>query len=100
MKRHRCYLMESDQEALRLDIKTDAEIVAEQAVWAGIKSGMRIADLGCGAGKTTFHLNKLVFHFFSGDIKYTHNTYHVAHNNHIHKDNFSCLFLYFDSLFA
>ena len=52
--------MESDGEALRLDIKTDSALVEKQALWAGIKPGMRVADLGCGAGKTTFHLNRLV----------------------------------------
>ena len=60
MKHDRGYLMESDEEALRLDIKTDAALVEKQALWAGIKPGMRVADLGCGAGKTTFHLNRLV----------------------------------------
>ena len=53
------YLMEGDQEALRLDVKTDAKTVEAQALWAGIQPGMRVADLGCGAGKTTFHLNRL-----------------------------------------
>ncbi len=60
MKHDRGYLMESEDEALRLDIKTDAALVENQALWAGIKPGMRVADLGCGAGKTTFHLNRLV----------------------------------------
>lgn len=56
----RSYLMESDEESVRLDLKTDPEVVKKQALWAGIKPGMRVADLGCGAGKTTFHLNELV----------------------------------------
>ena len=60
MKNHRKYLMEDEQEAVRLDLKTDAATVEKQALWAGIKPGMRVADLGCGAGKTTFHLNRLV----------------------------------------
>ena len=54
------YLMESDEESFRLDLKTDTGAVEKQALWAGIEPGMRIADLGCGAGKTTFVLNKLV----------------------------------------
>ena len=57
---HCGYLMESDEETLRLDMKTDAKVVENQAVWAGIKPGMRVADLGFGSGKTTFYLHKLV----------------------------------------
>ena len=60
MKHNRGYLMEGDQEAVRLDVKTDATVVEKQALWAGIETGMRVADLGCGAGKTTYHLNRLV----------------------------------------
>lgn len=52
--------MENDEESLRLDIKTDSKTVENQARWAGIKQGMRIADIGCGAGKTTAILYDLV----------------------------------------
>jgi len=57
---HSGYLMENSEETLRLDLKTDAKIVENQALWAGIKPGMRVADLGYGSGKTTFYLHKLV----------------------------------------
>jgi len=60
MKNDQEYLMEDDQEAVRLDRKTDPATVEKQALWAGLIPGMRVADLGCGAGKTTFHLNRLV----------------------------------------
>ncbi|MDH3358150.1 MAG: class I SAM-dependent methyltransferase [Desulfobacteraceae bacterium] len=50
------YLMESDVEALRLELKTDSSIVKKQAKWAGIQSGMAIADIGCGPGITTLAL--------------------------------------------
>jgi ubiquinone/menaquinone biosynthesis C-methylase UbiE len=54
------YLMENNEETLRLDLKTDGKKVENQALWAGIKPGMRVADLGFGSGKTTFYLHKLV----------------------------------------
>lgn len=54
------YIMESQDESLRLELKVDPEILIEEASWAGIKPGMRVADLGCGPGKTTYHLNKFV----------------------------------------
>jgi ubiquinone/menaquinone biosynthesis C-methylase UbiE len=52
--------MESPDEVIRLDLKCDPEILKKQVIWAGIKPGMRVADLGCGPGKTTFFLNELV----------------------------------------
>src|SRR3989304_6354742 len=52
--------MDSDEEALRLDMKTDDKVVEKQALWAGIKPGMHVADICCGSGKTTFILHKLV----------------------------------------
>ena len=56
----RSYIMESEEESIRLDLKTDPKTIKKQAIWAGLKPGMRVADLGCGPGKTTFFLNKLV----------------------------------------
>ena len=51
--------MESEDESLRLDLKTDPEVIKRQAKWAGLKPGMRVADLGCGPGKTSYYLNEL-----------------------------------------
>jgi SAM-dependent methyltransferase len=52
--------MESEDESLRLDLKTDPEAIKRQAQWAGLEPGMRVADLGCGPGKTSYYLNELV----------------------------------------
>lgn len=54
------YLMESDDEARRLDLKTDPDAVKRQACWAGVRPGLRVADLGCGSGLTSFLLNEMV----------------------------------------
>lgn len=54
------YIMESEDEAIRLDIKTDADAVRRQAAWCGVQSGMRILDAGCGAGITTAILGEMV----------------------------------------
>ncbi|MCD4688518.1 MAG: class I SAM-dependent methyltransferase [Desulfuromonadaceae bacterium] len=53
------YIMEHADEALRLDMKTGREAVEKQAGWAGLMPGMRVADIGCGSGKTTSMLNEL-----------------------------------------
>lgn len=54
------YLMENEEEAFRLDIKTNSKVVEQQALWAGIKPGMHVADMCCGSGKVTSILHKLV----------------------------------------
>ncbi|MBT1073198.1 class I SAM-dependent methyltransferase [Geobacter chapellei] len=56
----RSYIMEHEEEAQRLDLKTDRASVNRQALWAGIRPGMRVADIGCGSGKTTHYLHQLV----------------------------------------
>ncbi len=56
---HPTYLMENEDEALRLDMKTDDLATESQARWAGLKPGMRVADIGCGHGKTTCVLNRI-----------------------------------------
>lgn len=53
------YLMESEEEALRLDLKTDTSVVQKQSLWAGLRPGMRVADVCCGSGKTTAILHRL-----------------------------------------
>lgn len=52
--------MDNEEEALRLDLKTDPDIVKKQALWADLKPDMRVADLGCGAGVTTYSLRELL----------------------------------------
>lgn len=54
------YLMENEDEYLRLEIKTDPDVVKRQAAWAGIGPGMRVLDVGCGSGITTAALADLV----------------------------------------
>ena len=53
------YFMESEDEAIRLDVKTDPDAVRRQAAWCGVQPGMRILDAGCGAGITTAILGEM-----------------------------------------
>jgi ubiquinone/menaquinone biosynthesis C-methylase UbiE len=54
------YLMENLEEALRLEIKTDPEVVRRQAHWCGVAPGFRVLDAGCGPGKITSILHGMV----------------------------------------
>ena len=47
------YIMEHCEEGERLVRKTRKERVQAQACWAGLQPGMRVLDVGCGAGLTT-----------------------------------------------
>ena len=59
MQAERKYLMEHAEESKRLDMKTDNDVTAQQARWAGLEPGMRVIDIGCGPGKTTSTLARL-----------------------------------------
>ncbi len=54
------YLMESEEENIRLEIKTDPKALRKQALWCGVKPGMRILDAGCGPGITTSLLYDMI----------------------------------------
>ena len=54
------YFMENADEAVRLDRKTDPEAVRKQASWCGIRPGLRVLDAGCGPGKVTSVLHKMI----------------------------------------
>jgi SAM-dependent methyltransferase len=60
MRRTKDYLMESPDEIVRLEKKTDSEALRRQALWCGIKPGQRVLDVACGPGKTTSILHKMV----------------------------------------
>jgi len=60
MSRTDSYLMENLEEAVRLEIKTDPESARKQALWCGIKPGLRVLDAGCGTGKVTSILHEMI----------------------------------------
>lgn len=60
MTRSNTYLMENLEEALRLEVKTDPEAVKRQALWCGLRSGLRVLDAGCGPGMVTSILSRLI----------------------------------------
>jgi SAM-dependent methyltransferase len=60
MPRTDSYLMENLEEAIRLEIKTDPEEVRKQALWCGLKPGLRVLDAGCGTGKITSILREMI----------------------------------------
>jgi SAM-dependent methyltransferase len=60
MKQSVPYFMENVEEAIRLDLKTDPEAVRDQALWCGLRPGLRVLDAGCGPGRITALLHDLI----------------------------------------
>ncbi len=54
------YLMENVEEAIRLEVKTDPGAVRKDALWCGVRPGIRVLDAGCGPGKTTSILYEMI----------------------------------------
>ena len=44
--RSNSYLMENLEENIRLEFKTDPKAVRKQALWCGLKPGLRVLDAG------------------------------------------------------
>jgi len=76
------YIMESDSESLRLLLKTDSEIVHQQAKWAGLTPGMRVADLGCGPGITTSLLHQIAQPGNTVGVDFSDSRYQYALDNY------------------
>ena len=53
------YFMESAEEEIRLELKTNEESVRSHALWCGLQPGMRVLDAGCGSGKTSCILHDM-----------------------------------------
>ncbi len=54
------YFMENGAESIRLEVKTRPEAVRKQALWSGLKPGLRVLDAGCGTGKVTSILHEMI----------------------------------------
>ncbi len=86
--------MENQDEIERLERKTGFDAVKEQATWAGLKEGMRVADIGCGSGRTSSFLKRLTgpdgevvgVDFSEERLKYARETYGVEGLNFAQKD--------------
>jgi len=62
------YLMESEAGDIRLDVKTNSRAVERQARRAGLKPGMRVADLDCNCLRLLFITPEGRTAFCGGDV--------------------------------
>lgn len=60
ISRSQAYFMENEDESIRLEVKTRPEAVRQQALWCGIRPGLRVLDAGCGPGKVTSILHEMI----------------------------------------
>jgi SAM-dependent methyltransferase len=60
VNQNKSYLMESLEEATRLEMKTDPKALKTQALWCGIRPGLRVMDAGFGSGKTASILHEMI----------------------------------------
>ena len=60
VNQNKSYLMESFEEATRLEMKTDPKALKTQALWCGIRPGLRVMDAGFGSGKTASILHEMI----------------------------------------
>lgn len=75
------YLMESAAVAIRLDVKTDGRDAEKQAFWAGLKPGMRVADLDCNCLRLLFITPEGRTAFRGGDV--LRRAPHLKRNNRL-----------------
>lgn len=60
MKKSHFYIMENEEETMRLETKTNPEAVKKQAAWCGMRPGLRVLDAGCGPGITTSIIHEMI----------------------------------------
>jgi SAM-dependent methyltransferase len=60
VNRNKSYLMESLEEATRLEMKADPKAFKKEALWCGVKPGLRVMDAGFGSGKTASILHEMI----------------------------------------
>ena len=79
--------MESPDEQIRLELKTDTEQVRRQALWCGVRKGMKLLDAGCGPGIVTSVLGSITKDKIVG-VDYSQETIAYARDNYTDEGQF------------